>query len=515
MKRLVLTLALLCLLLAAGGATAQAQGSSSLTIPIFHFSDYHSHAVPFYSEGKPNQAGIARTVGFLRGQVLTNPNTVVFNGGDTMNTGSPSWSDKYLCTEWDWFNGIADGMAIGNHEFDYGLGLFEQCRAKIDYPIIIGNLVNAETGEPYLKVNGKPYLIVERGGVRLGVFAVAGNDYPRLIRPALLPPGTKWADGTETAKELVRRLREEERVNAVISIGHRDYAEDLEMAKAVPGIDVIFGTHAHRKEGLGRIPGTNTWYLSPYQYLTYLSNVNLTFTAGRLTWVSGGLVKMDESVPEAPDVAEGVKARQAALEADPAFAARFQKIGSAAVELSDENLNTGEAVIGNFVMDIFRRKAGAHLAVSTSSSFRASIPPGDIRMEEYLAALPYRNIITNVDLPGAAVRELLNVAASKVTTDAFLQQSGARFALRNGRAENIQILVDPADESKGYAPLDDGATYTVATTDFAANVQADYSKIFAKGTNKRSTKLVVNDVIIDTIKANSPVSAKLDGRVTR
>jgi 5'-nucleotidase len=223
---------------------------------------------------------------------------------------------------------------------------------------------------------------------------------------------------------------------------------------------------------------------------------------------------MDASIPEAPDVKAGVEAREFDLEHDPFFAPKFVKLGSSAVELSDANLNTGESLIGDFVMDLFRQKAGAHLAISTSSSFRASIPPGDITVESYQAALPFRNIITNVDLPGSVVRELLNYGASKVTTDSFLQQSGARFAIRNGQAQDIQILVDPADMSKGYAPLDDAKTYTVSTTDFAANVQADLSKIFGKGTNKRSTGFVVNDVVIDYIKNNSPVSAKLDGRIT-
>ncbi|MCW5880540.1 MAG: bifunctional metallophosphatase/5'-nucleotidase [Anaerolineae bacterium] len=512
MKRLALIVCLVLVLLALAVSMAFAQGNTT-TLTLYHFSDYHSHALPAYSEGKPDQGGIARVIGYLRSKKLSDPNALVFNGGDMMNAGSPSWSDKYMCSEWDWFNGLAEAMALGNHEFDYGQPIFQQCLAKLAYPILNANLVKTDTGDPVFQADGKPYMIVERDGVRLGVFAVGSKDYQTLIRPANLPANTKFADVTETTREIVRRLREEEKVDAVVSIGHRSYEEDLALAQAVPGIDLILGTHSHRKEDLKKLPGTNTWFISPYQFGTYVSRVQLAFANGKLANVSGGLVPMDKNVPEAPDVAEGVAARQADLEADPFFAPKFVKLGSAAVELSDTNLNTGEAVIGNFVMDLLRQKAGVNFIASTSSSFRAGIPPGDITVESYQAALPFRNLVVTYDMTGAQIRDILNFMATKTTTDSFLQQSGVRLRLRNGQAEDIQILRDPSDPSQGYEPLDDAKVYKVGTTDFAANIHPDYKRLFGVGTNKIVTPLVINDVVIAEIKANSPVSAALDGRV--
>src|SRR5436853_5955878 len=89
------------------------------TITLIGFSDYHSHAVPFYSEGQQNQAGIARTIAYLKSQKQSVQNLMILSGGDTMNLGSPTWSDEYKCIEWPWFNGLIDVMALGNHEFDY------------------------------------------------------------------------------------------------------------------------------------------------------------------------------------------------------------------------------------------------------------------------------------------------------------------------------------------------------------------------------------------------------------
>ena len=35
-------------------------------VTLLHFSDYHSHALPFYSDGMEEQGGIARAVTYLR-----------------------------------------------------------------------------------------------------------------------------------------------------------------------------------------------------------------------------------------------------------------------------------------------------------------------------------------------------------------------------------------------------------------------------------------------------------------
>src|SRR5829696_7634383 len=132
---------------------------AEVTVTLLHFSDYHSHAVPFYSEGRANSAGIARLIAFLQ-PYANDPNSLIFSGGDTMNLGSPAWSDKYRCAEWPWFNDIVDAMAFGNHDADYGHDIFAQCRAQISYPILSANTLDA-TGQPLFQYDGKTYKVFE------------------------------------------------------------------------------------------------------------------------------------------------------------------------------------------------------------------------------------------------------------------------------------------------------------------------------------------------------------------
>src|SRR5687767_7241923 len=91
--------------------------SADTTVTLLHFSDYHSHALPFYTDDG-ERGGIARAIGYLRGEKRRG--ALVFSGGDTINKGSPAWSDRYGCAEWPWLNGVVDAMAFGNHDADYG-----------------------------------------------------------------------------------------------------------------------------------------------------------------------------------------------------------------------------------------------------------------------------------------------------------------------------------------------------------------------------------------------------------
>lgn len=468
-------------------------------VTILHFSDYHSHAVSFYAKGSADRGGIARAIRCLRLE-KRKPDTLVFNGGDMMNAGSPAWSDKYRCAEWSWLNGIVDAMAFGNHDADYGPSDFDRCRSSIRYPILGGNVVGAD-GAPLFA----PYEIFAAGGVRIGVFAVAGRDFTALVKPEKRPgTGVQFTDRDEAARAIVRTLREKERVNAVVLIGHAHREDDEALAREVPGIDVIFGTHSHIKQELVRIEGTKAWFISPSQYLTYISRVELTFDDGVLTSVGGGLVPVDSRMPADHRIARRVAKMQSALERDPKYRQLFVTIGSAASELSLDDQLGKETVLGDFVMDVVRRAVSADLALSTTSSFRQPIAPGKISLEDLRATLPYPNQILVYGFSGSEVAALLQRCVDKRGTDSFCQFAGMNVRLENGRVSLIE---------SGGAAIDPARMYRVATTDYLAKVNPSYRDLFASKSAVESGREVRAEVRT-FIEANSPVRATMDGRLS-
>lgn len=419
----VLTLALyLC-----GDASAQ-------TVTLLHFSDYHSHALPFYTD-EGERGGIARAIGYLRREKRNG--ALIFSGGDTVNKGAPAWSDKYNCIEWPWLNGIASAMAFGNHDADYGFGQYRQCRDRTRYPILSANT------EGFQK-----YAVFEAQGARIGVFALAGPDFPQLVKV----PELKFGDPITAARETVQALREKERVDAVVMIGHETQEADYALARAVPGIDLIFGSHSHLERELTKIPETETWFISPFQYLTYISRVELTIANHRVVSVGGELVPVEASMREDRATARRVRKLQRDLENDPQYRALFIPIATLPQAMPVEALS-------KFTLETMRNVTQSDVALSTMSSFRGSLAKGTLTMEALRAALPYDNEIVTCTMGG----------------------------------EQLQRVLDHDDESyvSGVPPVDPKRTYRIATTDYQAFVA--YKDVFL--CDKTRTGLRVRDEV--------------------
>ena len=365
---------------------------SAETVTLLHISDYHSHALPFYTDDG-ELGGIARAIGYLKQQ--KRDGALVFSGGDTINKGAPAWSDKYGCVEWPWFDRILDAAAFGNHDADYGFAAFEKCRKSVQYPILSANTKGLT-----------PYAVIPVKGVRIGVFALAGADFTQLVKV----PELTFSNPLAAARETVRTLREKEKVDAVVMIGHQDVEDDFAMARAVPGIDLIFGSHSHMKRDLTRIPDTSTTYISPSQYLTYISRVEMTIADGRVTGVKGGLIPVDERLPEDRFIAARVKRLQNDLEQDPQYRELFLVIGSLDAPLS-------VAQLANRTVETMRQATKSDLALSTSSSFRQPLPSGPITMELLRASMPYDNEIVVCRMTGVQLQRLLDHDASQRGTD--------------------------------------------------------------------------------------------------
>jgi 5'-nucleotidase len=374
-----------------------------------------------------------------------------------MNKGAPAWSDMYGCAEWPWLNGIVDVMAFGNHDPDYGYDRFDRCRAAVQYPILSANTEGFER-----------YTVLERKGIRIGVFAVAGSDFPRLVKV----PELHYSDPVAAAREVVSELRQREHVDAVVMIGHEHAEDDYKLAAAVPGIDLIFGSHTHFKKELTRIPGTSTWFISPYQYLTYISRVEMRFDGHKLSRVTGKLVRVDDSLPLDKNIAARVAGMQKSLESDPRYSDLFVAFATLPKPLDVD-------AVAGLTLEAMRKAVSADVALSTASSFRQALPPGSIDLETLRAAMPYDNEIVVAEMKGADVARILTRAKADSKSDAYSYVSA------------------PPN-------IDPGRTYRVATTDYMARTSTAYRDLFA-GTALKASGLQVREEVRKHLAAHYAV----------
>lgn len=399
--------------------------------------------------------GIARLIGFAERHKARG--AIVLNGGDMMNKGAPAWSDKYHCVEWAWFNGIVDAAAFGNHDADYGDAELARCRASVTFPILSANTSGFEH-----------YRVVERKGIRIGVFAIAGSDFPRLVTTVKLV----YSDPIAAARDVVDTLRNREHVDAVVMIGHEHAEDDFRLAHAVMGIDVVFGTHTHLRQDFEMIPGTSTAFISPFQYGTYVSVVDLTFVKKRLTNINGQLVAMDGTIKADSKIARRVASMEQALERDPQYRDLFRPVARLLHPLDVDDL-------ARFTVETMRDVTNADIALSTASSFRQALPSGSIDLETLRDAMPYDNEIVVAQLTAPQLQTLL----ARTSTP------------------------DPSSDARAFAsaapPLDPQRSYSVAVTDYMAKTAASYRDIF-ENANVTSTGKRVRSEVLARLQTRAP-----------
>jgi 5'-nucleotidase len=374
--------------------------------------------------------------------------------------------------------------------------------------VLSANLVDG-SGHAILTGEGRPYVVKDVGEIRIGFFGVGGPDLARLVRPENLPPGAHWLDPIRVARDIAATLREREKVAAVVFIGHQAREDDEAMARAVPGIDLILGTHSHYKGPMATIPGTRTAMISPYQYLAYVSDVTLEFDGGHLKRANGTLVPIGPDTPaDAAVAADVTRLRRDLVAAHPD---RFRVVGRTTDGLSDAGVSSGESPIGNWATEVLRRAAGAQAFVATASGFRGGLPAGEVTLEDFYDAIPYTNKVLVAELTGRQVLDLVALSVARTGSDGFSQQSGLRYRVESGRPVDVRILASAAQPEKGYVSIAPDDTYRVATSDYQAKVAAGYKDLFAAARTLTATDVDAHRALLEDL-GRAPADAALDGR---
>lgn len=218
-------------------------------ITILHTNDVHSHIDPFGPDHSqyPNRGGVARRATLVEGIRRENPNTLLLDAGD-MVQGTPYFNFYGGELEFKLMNMLRyDAATLGNHEFDNGLnGLLSQM-PHADFGLVCANYDFTNTVmDGYVK----PYRVFVLDGVKIGVYGL-GIKLDGLVTKRLYGE-TLYLDPFEIARDMERRLGEEEQCQLIICLSHLGYGyeepdrpSDIRLAKATEHTDLIIGGHTH------------------------------------------------------------------------------------------------------------------------------------------------------------------------------------------------------------------------------------------------------------------------------
>ncbi len=516
MKRFALVLALVAAVFAVAcvGDPAAPVGGE-VKIAVLHVNDTHGHPIAFANRPHVAVGGLP-AMAMLVGQVRAEyDNVLVLDAGD-YNTGLSE--SNFFKAEPDIVgrNMIGfDAVALGNHEFDNELSVLEAQKALAEFPLISAN-AKTKAGA---YVADAPYVIKDFQGVKVGIFGLITKETATVGNPVIVKD-LVFEDEIETAKAMVKELREKQKVQVVIALVHLGLTEVYSpgsrgLAAAVPGIDLIIDGHSHTlPEAPVVVNGTPI--VQAGQWGMHVGKGVLTVKDGKAAGFEWSAVSVNHSDKDGKPTGPQFEQHPIMLPVLSDYADRVEmllkeKIGVAAATFPNAMTRKAETAIGDFVTDAMKQYAagqGVDFAINNGGGIRADLPEGDVTIKSIFTVLPFDNTVKIIKLKGSDMQALFDFIATTVGKGAYPQVSdGISFTINvpAGKCENVLI---------GGKPLDPAKVYTIATNDYLAAGGDGYA-VFKNALSSYETSAYLRDVVVDYVrKLGKPLVPEVKGRVT-
>ncbi len=387
---------------------------------------------------------------------------------------------------------------VGNHEFDIGLADLKRLAARFDYPLLAADILDAD-GEPVFRAEP---VVLERGGLRIGVMGVSCGTMDELVAPSRLE-GAVMADQAAVLRAQAAALDPD--TDLLVVLSHNGVDGDRALAERLSGagIDVIVGGHSHTRLKEPVLVG-DILIVQAGANLTNLGRLDLQVADDRVVGYRGSLIDLWSDGTSGGAELDGLAA---------SYERRVheeygRRLGAAAAALDK---GRGEHPLGDWLADVLRADAGADVALINSGGIRRGLPAGPVTALDIHEMLPFANTLVTVDMTGdelaAVVRQ--NAAAQMDGGHGILQVSGVSYRFRaapDGGVEMEEIRV-------GSDPLDPARNYVVAMPDYVALMAHVY--LDREVPPMTDTGRELSAVVMAAVERAGTVTPPVAGRIVR
>lgn len=521
-----------------GARQVQARQARRAWITILSTTDLHGNVLPVdYYTNKPDARGLAKAATIIRQARKENPRgTLLVDSGDTIqgtpleyvhNRKNNAPPDPMMLA----MSALGyDAMAVGNHEYNFGLAVLEKARREARFPWLSANTYRKGTQETYYQ----PYVVKELNGVRVGLLGLTTPGVPSWENKENYA-GLEFREPVAEARKWVEVLRGRERCDVVVVAMHMGLEEDLRtgeltpgqveheneavaVAEQVRGVDVILMGHTHREVPSLLINGVlltqaNAWGRHVARADLYLEG------DARGRWHVAAKQARTVPVTDRTEVdAEIARLAEPYDRETQAWLGRV--IGESPAELSAEQASFRDTAILDLIQRVQMDVGKADVSMVANFNPRARLPRGSVTVRDIAGLYIYENTLVVLEVTGQQLRDALEHSAKyflpyapgKTPADLVDEKiPGYNFDIAEGVTYDLDISKPTGQRIQNLRfrgqPLAPAQKLRLATNNYRVNGGGGY-EMYKGAPELYRSSTEIRELIIDWVEQHRRVPAE-------
>jgi len=470
--------------------------AQTVEVGIIHWNDFHSYNLPQVDAQGDTVGGYEMLVAYRDSLMALHPNhSFDLHAGDEFQ-GTPISTLTKGASQIKILNRVRpDAFELGNHEFDYGRKNLDLLIHQTNFPVLGANLYdeNADT------LFAKPYIILERGGVRIGVIGVDTPELYDLTLPANVK-NLKTLDPTKTVQKYAQKI--EPKVDMTVVLSHMGVYQDSLLAASLGSdspVDLIVGGHSHTAIFTPK-KINNIYIVQAGSYGKYIG-----YFVANLDTVTHSI--KSEKYQLIKTVHDGRKPNQklaAFIDSLESNASKELNVVIGHLQIPWKNHFGTESNTGDWQADVMRNYADADIAFQNSGGIRKDMQAGPIHLKDLWEMNPFSNHFVTFKVKGKTLKRI--VKHQIVDPQEFLQLSGLQYTWNKSKKRFTRLNVDGKR-------IKNRRTYKIVTNNY---VFSHFPGFFGVDTSKISEvkhlPKLDRDVFVHAVKQQDTIDLPLQDR---
>jgi 2',3'-cyclic-nucleotide 2'-phosphodiesterase / 3'-nucleotidase len=436
--------------------------AAEVKIRVLATTDLHGHILPFdYFTAQPAERGLAKVATLIAKERAGNPFTLLVDCGDTIQ-GSPLAAtyqnitirsaqpppDPMMAA----MNALRyDAMALGNHEFNYGLRNLENARQHASFPWLSANTqtVPGSAARPFL-----PYIVKTLGEVKVGIIGITTPSIPNWEIPANYK-GYRFLPGEDAARTAVAELKALHSPDLILVIAHSGLDRDLKTGRIfpnavpgenmayqlaqIPGVDALIFGHTHRS-----LPGESvgsTVLLQPLNWGGSLGRLDITLSGApghwRIRHKESSLIPVTNDVPADPKILAIAQPYHEAAERE-----LNTPVAGADADMDTSLARQVDTPLIDAIHEVQLHYAKADVSFASAFNTNLRVKKGPVTVRQLAALYVYDNELYAIEGTGRMVKDALENSARYFQPDG--KPNPAVMGFNFDMAQGVTYEIDPA-----------------------------------------------------------------------